>query len=123
MTPPPPPPGGALGGAPCWAALGPDSGTHCTRPFPQLLQGDPADGASQRPGHEHTLGRDFPGKGGPPLGSRRHCRVRGVVPPGDGQGVKPVGPMSVERSAPSQPYLPRSGVDGALHRFAAALCI
>lgn len=42
-------------------------------PFPnrtptllQLLQGDQADGAGQRPGHEHTLGRDFPGK--------RRCR-------------------------------------------------
>lgn len=31
---------------------------------PQLLQGDQTDGAGQRPGHEHTPGRDFPGKGG-----------------------------------------------------------
>ena len=31
---------------------------------PQLLQGDQTDGAGQRPGHEHTPSRDFPGKGG-----------------------------------------------------------
>lgn len=65
------PPSRALGGA-CdqerpnlWGPLPPTSSppTGVTLSPPQLLQGDPADGAGQRPGHEHTPGRDFPGGG------------------------------------------------------------
>lgn len=68
-TPLPPPPSSPTldstqGGS--WGGSGLD-GDPLPHPFPaptllQLLQGDQADGAGQRPGHEHALGRDFSGK-------------------------------------------------------------
>ena len=52
-----------------WGWFRPVTGDPLPHPFPdrtptllQLLQGDQADGAGQRPGHEHTLGGDFSGK-------------------------------------------------------------
>lgn len=110
-----PHPAGFLGGgAPWWAALGPAFGTHCApRPLPQLLQGDQTDGAGQRPGHEHTPGGDFPGKGRRggvvPSGERRRVRPGGLAPMCDGPGVRALGVAS----APSQPCGPRPCMDAS----------
>lgn len=89
----------ARGGGRWWAAWARPPGPTAPA-FPQLLQGHQTDGASQRPGHEHAFGRDFPGTGpGDMLTApawaephrpfpkapllKRHCRAGCAVLPGE----------------------------------------
>ena len=93
----------------------------------QLLQGDQTDGAGQRPGHEHTPGRDFQGKGG--TGGGRRLRARpprvSLLPRPEGRaGDMLTGPGEAPARGPgvhgelgaalSQPRLPGALMDGKL---------